>query len=181
MDPINLTANITDASATNIIDHSTVRNLVANISDASATTSPDGGVRLVSAYDFLSDLTADVDITLDIAPHEILPMTGNKAQIVHKKDDGSVSVYTVSGQSYYDVEVHWTILTAAQAAFIFNLWHDQALANGMANTFYWEHPVDGHTYTVRFMSELKSAHHAGWGTKQSVEAVTLRIEGRKAD
>lgn len=168
-------------SSTNQPEISRLIKYTANIKSESSTSDISINDRLVTMWDFLPVLTADYDYTLDISPHKILPMTGDKSQLVHKKDNGSISVYTISSQSYFDVEVTWDILVSVDYAVIFDLWHNPLKANGMGRTFYWEHPLENLVYTARFMSKIKGNNHAGWGAdKLSMNTVTLRLEGRKA-
>lgn len=134
-------------------------------------------------YDYLPTATADYDYTLTVIPHNALSFTAKKKQIIHTKDDGSVKVYSLSGSySYFDVVVDWSKVTQANHGTIFDLWNDPAKANGSENTFYWSHPVDGHTYVVRFMGDMESEYVAGYGTRIiPIKPITLRVEGRKAD
>ena len=170
-----ITSEITETDLQSYIENN-------QVTAVAAVTLTESQVTEHEMYDYLDTVTAGVDITLNIKPHVILPYPGKKAQIVHKKDDGSIKAYTISSYSYFDVEVQWTSLTRQDSGFIFDLWHNPAKANGYENTFYWEHPVDGHTYVARFMSELTPAYVAGWGAdREKIETVTLRVEGKKAD
>lgn len=133
-------------------------------------------------FDYLSDAVADyTTTTLNIRPQKTLPTTGDKSQIVHKFDDGSVKVIGVSDTSYFDITLVWTAISDDDAGTIMDLWHDPAKANGRENTFYWEHPTDGHTYVARFMSPFKFTFTAGMVGYQKVGEIDIRVEGRKAE
>ncbi len=131
-------------------------------------------------YDYLSSVTADYTTTeLSVAPQEILTSIGTKSQVVHKFDDGSVSVISLSDSSYFDVFLQWNIISDSDAGTIMDFWHDTSKANGMENTLYWQHPTDGHTYTVRFMEPLRRVQKGGVVNYQEVSQVKLRVEGYK--
>jgi len=133
-------------------------------------------------YDYLTTKTPDYTATtLSIRPQGELKYTGKKSQVAHEMDDGSIAVISVSDNSYFDVFIGWRILTESDAGTIMDFWHDTNKANGMEKSFYWAHPVDGHTYVAKFMSDFSGVFKAGWGTRQSVPGVELRIIGRKAD
>lgn len=133
-------------------------------------------------FDYLPDATADYDYTLTEVPFVELPFTGKKAQIIHKKDDGSVRAYTVSSQSYFDVVLDYGKISQSGHGVIFDLWNDPEKCCGSERTFYLQHPVDGHTYVARFMGEIESSYVAGYGNRRiPIKAVALRIEGRKAE
>lgn len=129
--------------------------------------------------DYLSSKTADYNYSLNLKCYVSIPETGNKNQIIHKFDDGSVGVAAMTDGSWYDVEVDFFLQTVANATILFELYNNPSYANGSERTFYWYHPKDARYYTVRFMSPIKKDtenHNPGY---QRIEKVTLRVEGTK--
>ena len=128
----------------------------------------------------LNDLAADYTaITLDIIPDETLPEMGDKTQKTHKFDDGSIKVYSRSDQSYFDVTLNYLGLGEEEAGTILDLWHSPAKANGLENTFYWQHPKEVNIYTVRFMGVITKVHNGNHGQYVSIKSIKLRVEGNK--
>ena len=129
--------------------------------------------------DYLDEETADYDFTLDISPHNVLEEMCGKIQDRHQFDDGSVSTVTLSQDNYYLVNLLWDHLTMVDAGTIFDLFNDENQANGLANSFYWEHPRDGHTYTVRFEEALNRNYMALVASRTSIPKVVFRVTGVK--
>jgi len=123
----------------------------------------------------IADYTAT---TLTVTPQQTMTESGERRQIVHEFDDGSVDVVGVSDQSYFTVTLQWTYLPDADCSTILDFWHDTMKANGRKRTFYWQHPTDTKTYVVRFMSPLSKTYTQGM--LQGINSCTLRVEGVKA-
>jgi hypothetical protein len=134
-------------------------------------------------YDYLSTVTPTYTATiLSVTPQMVLPATGKKSQVLHEFDDGSIGVISKSSSSYFDVSLQWDILISSDAGIIMDFWHDTNKANGMENSFYWQHPADGHTYVAHFMGPLTTVYTQGRGADyKEVQQIELRIIGRKAD
>jgi hypothetical protein len=49
----------------------------------------------------------------------------------------------------------------------------------MAESFYWQHPRDGHTYTVKFLTPLQTAHRASLASTMDIYQVQLDVLGVK--
>lgn len=136
---------------------------------------------MVDISTYLSDKTADYTTTeLSVAPQNIMTEEGRKNQIVYEMDDSSPYVVNLS-DSWFNMTLEWTYLsdTGGDAETILQMYHDSNRANGSENTFYWQHPKDGNTYTVRFMTPLRRVYKANMPDGKSVAQVTLRIEGKK--
>ncbi len=129
-------------------------------------------------YRYLSSKTADyTTTTLSIRPTTILPQSGDKTQHVYELDDGSIAVVGVSLTTFFDIELQWSYISNDDHSTLLDFWHAETKGAGRRRTFYWLHPVDGKTYTVRFMSNITSSYHPGGYI--SVDNVTLRVEGNK--
>lgn len=127
---------------------------------------------------FLSAVAADYTATeLTVSPTTIMPVTGDKTQYVNEFDDGSISVVTANNQSIFDIELQWEYISSADHTTIFDFYHDATKANARENTFYWTHPIDGNSYTVRFLGPLTTRYIPG--LLQSISAIRLRVEGNK--
>jgi len=128
---------------------------------------------------YLSDVTADyTTIELSVSPHSILVEQGKKNQIVYEFDDGSVQIATLS-DSYFTVTLQWDWLDDTDKNTILDMYHSSTKAKGMENTFYWQHPRDGNTYTVRFLSVMNLQHDVRKPGAFVIPTVTLRVEGNK--
>jgi hypothetical protein len=130
-------------------------------------------------YNYLDTITADYTTeTLNISPQQVMKIPGTKAQVVHKCDDGSVSVVSESDTSAFQVQCQWNHISETDHATIMDFYHDSSKANGMENTFKWLHPVDGYTYVVRFLTDLSSRHYPyPW---PGIQTITLAVEGVSA-
>lgn len=129
--------------------------------------------------DHLGSVSADYNYSLNLICHASIPKTGNKNQIIHEFDDGSVAVAAMSDNSWYDVEVDFFLLTSANATELFELYNNPSYANGSERTFYWYHPIDARYYTVRFMSPVILVDEHNFPGYARAEKVTLRVEGTK--
>ncbi len=130
-------------------------------------------------WDYLpaTPVTADyTTTTLSLAPQNVLVEDGAKKQVVHTFDDGSQEVITLSEQSVFFVTLQWDLMNESDSGTLFNMFHNSSMGNGLARSFYWEHPSDGHTYTVVFASVLPRNIKPGlvYGFSQ----VRLKILGR---
>lgn len=129
-------------------------------------------------YRYLTDKTADYTaVVFEVKPTTTIPQTGDKTQVVHEFDDGSVSVIGVSSSNFFNVVLQWRSISDADQTTLIDFWHNEAKGAGRRRTFYWLHPIDGHTYTVRFMTVLSTSYD-GLGNL-SISQITLRVEGNK--
>lgn len=131
-------------------------------------------------WQYLSAVAADyTTTTLSVTPQVIMDEDGNKRQIVHEADDGTVTVVSLSADTVFDVSLQWDTITPANATAIMDFYHDAAKANGQERTFYWEHPLDGCTYTVRFMCKLDRIYSTKQPGFRRIKKVTFRVVGTK--
>jgi len=130
-------------------------------------------------YKYLSSISANYTATtLTITPRNVFTEVGQKSQRVYQSDGGTVVVTTTSTSNWFLVNLQWPTICPTDAATIFDFWNDSNKGNGMARTFYWKHPLDGRTYTVRFFSsDLKREYIHD--TYRNIMDVTLRVEGNK--
>ena len=106
-------------------------------------------------YDYLSVVAPDNDETLSTPkPSEVVEELFRN-QDVHLGDDGSEEVITHDPAVIGYVTVLFPKLKAADAGTILDFWLDDTKGNCMAESFKWEHPSDGHTYVVKFRSDVK--------------------------
>lgn len=128
-------------------------------------------------YNYLGPKTADYTAEiLQIKSQVIIPETGNKSQVVHGFDDGSVSVVGLSSSSFFDVQLQWPRILPADKIMIMDLWHNPAKADGLRRSFYWAHPTDKHIYTVKFTSPLVVERRP---VTMGIQTLSLRVEGNK--
>lgn len=131
--------------------------------------------------DYLSNVVADYTSTeLSVSPQQTLIEKGSLGnQIVHEADDNSEQVITLSSDSEFIVTLQWTAISEADAGTIFDFFHDNSKAKGFARSFYWQHPKDGHTYTVKFRSELERRYRTQLHNYQEIAQVKLKVIGYK--
>ena len=128
-------------------------------------------------YDYLSTVNPTyTTTTLSVKPKTAVAQRGKKSQIVHEFDDGSIAVVAINDNAVFDVTLQWDMISTSDAGTILDFWHDANKANGRERSFYWTHPVDGHTYVAHFLSELDSVYHYGWNNRFiEIQQITLRL------
>lgn len=128
-------------------------------------------------YDYLSTVSADVDVTLSISCQVEIVETGYKDQVIHMSANGSPERKGFSEDAIAIFRIQYNVLSASDAGTIFDIYHDSAKANAFENSFKFNHP-DGHTYVVKFSTRLPReflpTHH---GYKE----IDLIVIGRIAD
>jgi len=135
---------------------------------------------MVDMATYLDVVTADYTaIELSVNPHNILTETGQKNQIAHNFDDGTIDVVTLS-DSFFTVTLQWDWLSDTDKSTILDMYHNSSKANGMAKTFYWHHPREDNIYVVRFLSAPEVENEAKKVNAFVIPTVTLRVEGKKA-
>jgi hypothetical protein len=132
-------------------------------------------------YDYLSSVTADYTSTeLSVSPQAVMTERGKKGhQIVHEADDASEQVVSLATDSVFYVTLQWTAISESDAGTIIDFFHDNTKAKGLARSFYWQHPKDGHTYTVKFRSQLERRYRVRLGSYQEVAEVRIKVLGNK--
>lgn len=128
-------------------------------------------------YDYLSAVTPDYNSYFSVSPQEVLTEEGYKKQEIHIGDDGSEERISYSSASIFYIIMKWNGLSKADADTIVDFYHSESKGNGMARTFLFSHPTDGHTYVIRFDSMLPrtiSAIH-------SFNNIKFRVVGRVND
>jgi hypothetical protein len=69
--------------------------------------------------------------------------------------------------------LQWNQLSDEDAATILGCW--MRISRGYTYSFSWQHPLDGHIYTVKFDSNIKRLFHPGG--KREIPEVRLRVKG----
>lgn len=130
--------------------------------------------------DYLPDKLADyTTTTLSVVPQKTMLEEADKNQIVHEADDGTLSVVSLSDQTKFTVTLQWDSITNDESDTIMDFFMNNLKGNGRERTFYWEHPTDGNTYTVRFLQPLSKTYTAGFVSYKAVNQTQLRVEGVK--
>lgn len=133
-------------------------------------------------YDYVSAVTPDYDVTLDVSPQDVLTEDGSKSQVIHEADDGSEERISLGDDaSVFYVTLMWKRKDSEDIATIFDWWHDTSKANGRVRSFKWNHPTDGHTYVVRFASNAPRSIYGPSAFGHGIGTVTLRVLGRIDD
>jgi len=131
-------------------------------------------------YDYLEDKTPDSPtITLSVTPQGTIYEDGAKNIEIHEADDDSEEAVILSTKTIFYVQLQWTAITEDEVGTIFDIYHDPDKACGTAKSIYWQHPTDGHTYVVKFRSNLKKfkLNPPIYG----VATLNLKVIGRKPD
>lgn len=107
-------------------------------------------------YDYLSSLAADYTAaTLTLRSQRVLSELPVFNQQVYHADDGSEEVITRHNNVMFHVRLQWPAIESSDSGTILDFFCDTAKAKGFARSFQWTHPTDGHTYTVKFRSNIE--------------------------
>ena len=130
-------------------------------------------------WDYLSVVTPDNDVILDVSPNKVIVEDGSKNVAIHTGDDGSEERIALSNTSIFYVTLIFSNRNASDAGTVMDYYHDAAKGNGMAESFRWLHgsPADTHIYTVRFAGKLSRQLIAGPTVIYSFPSVRLRVLG----
>ena len=132
-------------------------------------------------YDYLSTVAPDNEETLSTPePQDILTEKGLINQEIHLGDDGSEERIGLSDGAIFYVTLVWSGLEAADSGTILDFYFDAAKGNGRIESFKWAHPTDGHTYVVRFDTDLTRPQKSG-GKIHQIKAVKFKVLGRIVD
>jgi len=135
----------------------------------------------MSMADALSNVVADYTTTeLSVTPQNIMTEQADKNQRIYTADDGSITVVSKSSITIFTVTLQWDYLSSTDAATVSDFFFSATKGNGMERTFYWQHPTDTKTYTVRFASPLSRSFRAGVPNYIGIPQVTFRVMGKKA-
>lgn len=128
---------------------------------------------------YLSELAADYTATeLNIAPDDVMVEEPDDSQIVHEYDDGTDDVIDLADQ-YFFVNLSWVRISEADSNTIYDMYHDPAKAKRRARSFYWTHPDEGNTYTVKFASKVSRESYGQYPNRYSFMSVRLKVIGKK--
>ena len=108
----------------------------------------------VEMYDYIATVTADNNQTLSVQPSRMITEIGSFKDKIHMGDDGSEERIQLSSTPIFYVTLYWNNRLAADIGTVFDFYFNAAYGNGRTESFKWSHPKDGHTYVVRFESEL---------------------------
>jgi hypothetical protein len=132
-------------------------------------------------YDYLPTVSSDVDQTLAIACQGEITEEGGFNQKVHKGYNNSERRVNLGGTTpEFYCTFAYNLLSESDIGTIFDLYFDSAKAYGMVNSFKWSKRSDGHTYVVRFATELFT-RSGNSQTRMGSKGVKLRILGRISD
>ena len=129
-------------------------------------------------YDFTSTISADYNAAIGILPHGEITEESTKSQIIHIGVDGSEERISFNTTSIFYITIHWNVLSESEAGTIFDWYNDSAKANGIQRSFKYTWG-DGHTYVVRFDSQLPRRGQAL--SRYGFSDIRLKILGRIAD
>jgi len=129
--------------------------------------------------DYLSNVTADYTATeFAIAPQHLMSEIGGIGhQILFDGNDDNDIAISFDDSPVFIVPLSWRGLSESDAGDIVDFYYDSAKGNGKVRTFYWQHPTDGHTYTVRFEADISRS--IGPLTVHSIRTVRFRVLGNK--
>jgi len=124
-------------------------------------------------YDELNEVDSaepDYAIPLSVSPQRTLVEKATRRQKVYLMDDGSpVVIERGDGSITFIVTLVWPSISVSDARIIFDYWTDSNKADGMNNTFAWNHPDDSHQYSVRFMTNIAKEIRENVGGIQTVQ------------
>jgi len=85
-------------------------------------------------------------------------------------------VINFSNESIFRVELQWDVLTPADSGTIYNMYHSTAIGNGIAGSFRFTHPTDGHVYVTRFDCQLPRTISPS--SIHGLSGIVLKVLGR---
>lgn len=129
-------------------------------------------------YGFVSTITPDYAYAIGIPPQGEVTEESSKSQVVHYGVDGSEERISYGTSSIFYINLQWNLLSATNSGIIFDWYNDPAKANGMQRSFKYVWG-DGHTYVVRFASNLPRSGNAM--SRLGIKGIKLKILGRIAD
>ena len=109
--------------------------------------------------DYLSTVSPDYNATLGITPQGVVSEESSKSGVIHIGADGSEERIAFGTVPIFFISFSWSILSESNSGTIFDWFNDPAKANGMQRSFKYAYG-DGHTYTVRFASDLSRVGQA---------------------
>lgn len=129
-------------------------------------------------YDYLSAVSADVDITLSVNPDRVIIEEFGWNQTVLEADDESDVVISHSSNPIIYVTMEWEKRRPTDIGTILDIYADSTKAKGRANSFKLD-LTDGHIYVVKFRDRLTrtldpNPHH-------SISKIRLKVIGRIND
>lgn len=135
----------------------------------------------IEMYDYMITVAPDNNVTLSVTPQNILVEDMTRNQVVHLGDDNSEEVISFSDTSIFHVTLQWDDVNESDSGTIVNFWLSASHGDGMAKSFKWDHPVDGHTYVVKFRSNpMKRSRHDP-PDYYTISSVVLKVMGRIDD
>ncbi|MFW9899754.1 MAG: hypothetical protein ACFFDY_00525 [Candidatus Thorarchaeota archaeon] len=149
----------------------------ANYDIYHGTFVPIGPVQEKEIYDYLSTVSADVDVTLSLDPQVVIQEVGGKGDIVHLADDESEERVGYSSDFKFYIIIRYDLLDESDAGTLLDIWADSSKANGRVNSFKFAHP-DNHTYVVRFDTDMTRLMSP---TYYTIKNIRLKVLGRIAD
>lgn len=107
-------------------------------------------------YSYLSALAADHNYTLTLSQTNGINYQPIREQYVEMYDDDTEERIDVDDEYTFVIDINWKDLTKEENHTVIDFFYSISKGYGIVQTFYWEHPTDGYTYTVRFLQ--KPAH-----------------------
>ena len=129
-------------------------------------------------YDYVSTITPDYNAAIGILPQGDVTEESVKSQVVHYGVDQSEERISFGTTSTFFINLSWNQLTEANSGTIMDWYNDPTKANGTQRSFKYAWG-DGHTYVVRFASNLPRSGNAM--SRLGIKNVRLKILGRIAD
>lgn len=126
-------------------------------------------------YDYLSTVTADVDVTLAITAQGQVTETSSENTVIHTGDDGSEERIILSSTPVFWLSWSWSVLSEADSGTILDLYHTSA--QGKGRSFKVAH--GGHTYVARFDADLSRVGRLA--AQYGIPGVRLKLLGRILD
>lgn len=132
----------------------------------------------MTMWDYLDEVTPQLDEELTINPQVSIPFRGSKNQKIRFTDDSRPKISTRSSTSAFFIQLQWDKISEADADIITDMYHNINKANGMARSFKWTNYSEStpRTYTVRFTGPLPGTVYS-WGQHQFTN-IQLLVEGR---
>jgi len=129
----------------------------------------------VELYDYLDTVAPDTTHILSLDPQEVINTNVKKNQRILLGDDNSEEILSYSSDPIPYITIRYNMLDEDEAGTIMDLWIDKV--DGFLHSFTFEHP-DGHSYTVRFDTDLSHNQYPTW---YGIETIRLKVLGKQVD
>ena len=128
-------------------------------------------------YDYVSTVTPDNNETMSLNAVGVIREVTTKNQVIHLGVDGSEERIEIASGVIAYIDYPFNVMTAEDGNTLFDFWHTSTKGSGKIKSFKLAY-TDGHTYVVRFDSDMNRSRPVGYHQSSSV---SFKVLGRVLD